>query len=198
MCGPMLCAIVDASGEPNADLRAWHRQVGDTLARLHPRCPPGHPRGDRGAHQVPAGDTGASPRSRPLVLPQLRLIYTLEAQPTRPWLPRSGQHCGGALTALGPEELRSLLGDRLLVLDDELMVDDHEHQLARLWDFLALPAVSVASQEPKRSSRDGWRGAASPATRWSASRESPGSVHQEPEAGPGGQPGPAPSALLEG
>ena len=57
------------------------------------------------------------------------------------------------------EELRSLLGDRLLVLDDELMVDDYEHQLARLWDFLALPAVSVASQEPKRSSRDGWRGA---------------------------------------
>ena len=55
------------------------------------------------------------------------------------------------------EELRSLLGDRLLVLDYEPMVDDYEHQLARLWDFLALPAVSVASQEPKRSSRDGWR-----------------------------------------
>lgn len=54
------------------------------------------------------------------------------------------------------ERLRPLLGDRLLVLDYETMVDSFPQQLRRLWAFLGLPAVEVV-HEPKRGSRDAWR-----------------------------------------
>ncbi|WP_062304429.1 sulfotransferase family protein [Demequina subtropica] len=55
------------------------------------------------------------------------------------------------------DELEGLLGDRLLVLDYEDMIDRYEENVARIWEFLELDHVDADAQAPKASSRDNWR-----------------------------------------
>jgi hypothetical protein len=55
------------------------------------------------------------------------------------------------------DHLRGVLGDRLLVLDYETLIDDYDENVAALWDFLAIRPVVVDEHRPKVASRDAWR-----------------------------------------
>lgn len=60
------------------------------------------------------------------------------------------------------KRLEAELGEKLLVINYEGMVDNYDAGLERLWSFLSLRHMPVEPHRPKSSSRDGWRTALTP------------------------------------